>query len=50
MNDEDINDTDKVDAGTMTQEEVIKCIHDAIEKLHTKKVVTPQDIQEFLDD
>ncbi|MCO8098293.1 hypothetical protein NI462_14195 [Acinetobacter lwoffii] len=49
MNDEDLKDPDK-DAGTMMQEEAIKCIHDAIEKLPTKKVVTPQDIQEFLDD
>ncbi|MDM1719997.1 hypothetical protein [Acinetobacter towneri] len=40
----------KVDAGMMTHEEAIKIIQDAIEKLPTKKVVTQQDIQDFLDD
>ena len=40
----------KVDAGTLTYEEAIKRVYDAIEKIPTKKVVTQQDIQDFLDD
>lgn len=41
---------EQIDAGTMMHEEAIKSIQDAIEKLPTKKVVTQQDIQDFLDD
>ena len=41
---------EQLDAGTLTHEEAIKCVYDAIEKLPTKKVVTQQDIQDFLDD
>lgn len=40
----------QLDAGTLTYEEAIKRVYDAIEKLPTKKVVTQQDIQDFLDD
>lgn len=41
---------EQLDAGTLTYEEAIKRVYDAIEKIPTKKVVTQQDIQDFLDD
>lgn len=38
------------DDGTMTQEEAMKRIHDAIDKMPTKVVHTQDDIDEFYDD
>ena len=41
---------EQLDAGTITNEDAIKRVYDAIEKLPTKRVVTQQDIQDFFDD
>jgi hypothetical protein len=41
---------EQLDAGTTTNEDAIKRVYDAIEKLPTKRVVTQQDIQDFFDD
>lgn len=40
----------KIDAGTMTYEEAIKCIEDATRKMQTKMVRTQADIDDFYDD
>jgi hypothetical protein len=41
----------KIDAGTMTHEEAIKCIEDATtRKMQTKMVRTQADIDDFYDD
>ena len=41
---------EQLDAGTITNEDAIKRVYDAIEKLPTKRVVRQQDIQDFFDD
>ena len=40
----------QLDAGTMTHEEAIKCIYDAVDKMPTKVVRTQADIDQFYED
>ena len=40
----------QLDAGTMTHEEAIKCIYDAVDKMPTKVVRTQADIDEFYEE
>lgn len=47
---EDLNDTNKVDAGKMTQEEAIKCIEEVTREMPIKIVLTQADIDEFYED
>lgn len=41
---------EQLDAGTITHEEAIKCIYDAVDKMPTKVVRTQADIDQFYED